>query len=49
MKDKQIEELISAIRYGTKVSMDGAESLKVVELICGIYESCRTHKPYIFK
>ena len=46
---KQIEELISAIRYGTKVSMDGAESLKVVELICGIYESCRTHKPYIFK
>jgi predicted dehydrogenase len=46
---KQIEELVSAIRFGTKVSMDGAESLKVVELICGIYESCRTNKPYIFK
>jgi predicted dehydrogenase len=44
----QISALAAAIRGGSVVEMDGSEGRKAVELVCGIYESVRSGKPYRF-
>ena len=45
----QISNLANAILYGEHLLLDGYEGRRAIELICGIYESARTGKPYIFK
>ena len=44
----QIEALAAAIRSGAPVAMDGREGRRAVELVCGIYESARSGKPFCF-
>ena len=45
----QISNLANAILYGEHLLLDGYEGRRAIELNCGIYESARTGKPYIFK
>ena len=45
----QIADLANAILNNSKPVMDIYEGKRAVELICGIYESVKTGKPYIFK
>ena len=45
----QIGNLADAIRNGTPLLIDGKEGRRAVELICGIYESARSGKPFQFK
>ena len=44
----QISDLAEAILTGRKPFLDGREGRRAIELICGIYESARTGKPYYF-
>ena len=44
----QISDLADAILNGRKPFLDGREGRRAIELICGIYESARTGKPYYF-
>lgn len=44
----QISDLADAILTGKELVLDGNEGRRAVELICGIYESARTGKPYFF-
>lgn len=44
----QIEMLAKNIRTGGSLLMDGSEGRKAVELVCGIYESARSGKPFRF-
>ena len=44
----QIKDLADCIRSGRKPQLDGREGRKAVEFICGIYESVRTGKPFVF-
>ena len=44
----QISDLADAILTGRKPFLDGREGRRAIELICGIYESARTGKPYYF-
>ena len=45
----QIKDLAECIREGRKPQLDGREGRRAVEFICGIYESVRTGKPFIFE
>ena len=45
----QLHDLADAIICGRKPLLDGREGRRAIELICGIYESARTGKPYYFK
>lgn len=45
---RQIEDMVRAILQGTKPAVDGAEARLPVELVCGIYESMKTGRPYRF-
>jgi UDP-N-acetyl-2-amino-2-deoxyglucuronate dehydrogenase len=45
---RQIEDMVGAILRGTRPAVDGAEAKLPVELVCGIYESMRTGRPYRF-
>ena len=45
----QIYDLADAIIKGRTPFLDGREGRRAIELICGIYESARTGKPYIFQ
>ena len=45
----QISDLAEAITTGRPLFLDGREGRRALELICGIYESARTGKPYFFK
>ena len=45
----QIADLANAILNNTKPVMDMYEGRRAVELICGIYKSAQTGKPYIFE
>ncbi|MDR0576708.1 MAG: Gfo/Idh/MocA family oxidoreductase [Candidatus Accumulibacter sp.] len=45
----QIADMTRAILTGGKPAIDGAEARIPVELVCGIYESMKTGKPYVFK
>jgi UDP-N-acetyl-2-amino-2-deoxyglucuronate dehydrogenase len=45
---RQIEDMVGAILRGTQPAVDGAEAKLPVELICGIYESMKTGRPYRF-
>ncbi|MBO7330042.1 MAG: Gfo/Idh/MocA family oxidoreductase [Lentisphaeria bacterium] len=45
----QLKDLSEAILTGKKLFLDGYEGRRAVELICGIYESARSGKPYIFQ
>lgn len=44
----QISDLADAIATGRRPFLDGREGRRAIELICGIYESARTGKPYFF-
>ena len=44
----QISDLANAILTGGHPFLDGREGRRAIELICGIYESARTGKPYFF-
>ena len=44
----QISDLADAIMTGRRPFLDGREGRRAIELICGIYESARTGKPYYF-
>lgn len=44
----QFDALAEAIKSGGSVLMDGREGRRAVELVCGIYESARTGKPFRF-
>ena len=44
----QISDLADAIVCGRRPFLDGREGRRAIELICGIYESARTGKPYFF-
>ena len=44
----QISDLADAIITGRHPFLDGREGRRAIELICGIYESARTGKPYYF-
>jgi predicted dehydrogenase len=44
----QIADLTRAILSGSPPAIDGAEATIPVELVCGIYESMRTGRPYFF-
>ena len=44
----QISDLANAILTGGRPFLDGREGRRAIELICGIYESARTGKPYFF-
>lgn len=46
---KQIQDLADAILQHRQPMLTGKEGRRAVELICGIYESVRTGKPYHFK
>jgi predicted dehydrogenase len=45
----QIADMTRAILTGGKPAIDGAEARIPVELICGIYASMKTGRPYVFK
>ena len=45
---KQLNDLSNAILHGGMPELCGREGCRAVELICGIYESARTGKPYVF-
>ena len=45
----QISDLAEAILNGRELFLNGREGRRAVELICGIYESARTGKPFRFK
>ena len=45
----QLTDLADAILYGKELFLNGNEGRRAIELICGIYESVRTGKPYRFK
>jgi len=45
----QISDLANAILEGRRPFLDGREGRRAIELICGIYESARTGKPYFFQ
>jgi UDP-N-acetyl-2-amino-2-deoxyglucuronate dehydrogenase len=45
----QIADLCRAILAKSQPAVDGAEAKIPVELICGIYESMKTGRPYVFK
>lgn len=45
----QIADLAAAVLNGTPPAVDGAEAKVPVELVCGIYESMKTGRPYFFK
>lgn len=45
---RQIEDMVGAILRGTQPAVDGAEAKLPVELLCGIYESMKTERPYRF-
>jgi len=45
----QIADLCRAILEKSPPAVDGAEAKIPVELICGIYESMKSGKPYVFK
>ena len=45
----QISDLADAVLSGRKPFLDGHEGRRAIELICGIYESAQTGKPYFFK
>jgi len=45
----QIEDMTRAILTGTPPAIDGAEAKTPVELICGIYASMQSGRPYFFK
>lgn len=45
----QIEDMTRAILTGTAPAIDGAEAKTPVELICGIYASMQSGRPYFFK
>jgi predicted dehydrogenase len=44
----QMEDFCSAILEKREPQLGGSEGRRAVELICGIYESARTGKPYKF-
>ena len=44
----QISDLADAILTGRRPFLDGREGRRAIELICGIYESARTGKPFYF-
>lgn len=46
---RQIADLVGAIIESRPPAIDGAEAKLPVELVCGIYESMRTGRPYIFE
>ena len=46
---QQIADLTAAILDSSRPAIDGAQAKIPVELICGIYESMRTGRPYRFK
>jgi hypothetical protein len=45
----QIADLCRAILQSSPPSIDAAEAKIPVELICGIYESMHSGRPYVFK
>ena len=45
----QIADMTRAILTGGQPAIDGAEAKIPVELICGIYASMKTGRPYIFE
>ena len=45
----QISDLADAIMAGRRPFLDGREGRRAIELICGIYESARTGKPFYFQ
>ena len=45
----QISDLADSILSGEKRFLDGYEGRRAIELICGIYESAKTGKPYLFR
>lgn len=45
----QIADMTRAILSGERTAIDGAAAKIPVELICGIYESMHTGRPYFFK
>jgi predicted dehydrogenase len=45
---RQIEDLTAAVIEGRDPIIPGTEGRRAVELICGIYESARSHRPYLF-
>ncbi len=45
---RQIEDMVGAVREGRGPAVDGTQARLPVELVCGIYESMRTGRPYRF-
>jgi len=45
---RQIEDMVDAVLRGHPPAVDGAQAKLPVELVCGIYESMRTGRPYRF-
>ncbi|MDR1709095.1 MAG: Gfo/Idh/MocA family oxidoreductase [Candidatus Accumulibacter sp.] len=45
----QIADMVQAILTGGRPAIDGAEAKIPVELICGIYASMKTGRPYVFE
>lgn len=46
---RQIEDMTRAIIHSSRPAIDGSQAKIPVELICGIYNSMETGRPYIFK
>lgn len=44
----QLNDLAASILTGKELLLDGKEGRRAVELICGIYDSCRSGKPVRF-
>ncbi len=40
--------MVDAVLHGHPPAVDGGEAKLPVELVCGIYESMRTGRPYRF-
>ena len=45
----QIADLTAAVLDASRPAIDGAQAKIPVELICGIYQSMKTGRPYLFK
>ena len=45
----QIADLARAILTSSRPAIDGAQAKLPVELVCGIYESMKTGRPYVFE
>ena len=45
----QISDLADAIIHGRELFLDGNEGRRAIELICGIYASAKSGKPFYFK